>query len=274
MAALVPHIAAAAKMPEAQLKELIKNGSAKRVSERPGTVHFSLSFGGEEALRSVVKSALVLWSLAVGNDEVRSPVYAEARAFVVSGGDFNARRMHLDSRPVPNAETLTDRFGTFFNLLYVASDAHGRVVAHFTLYNLIGWQMVLAEAGGTPDLRTAIVNNPLDPGEWSDAIAAEAAIPFEWLASPGYGDNFTRAQDRISSMMQKHLDDARKAEWDRIIRAVLDKHGLVEGSVINDPKLIHEISRDIAHRVASHVFSIPYSEQIEPEELANLLDEK
>jgi len=268
---LIPNIAAAAKLPEDEVRRLLKGSKPTFVSRRPGTVHHSLSFGGPEALRSVAKSALVLWTLAAGNEEVRSDAYAEARQFVLSGGDFNARRMKLDSRPIPGTDALVDRFGKFFNLLYVASDANGRVVGHFTLYNMVGWQMVLAERGGPPNLKIGLINNPLEPKDWSDTIADENVVPFDWLNNPTYVDDFVRARQRVTNMLEKHVEDARSEEWERIIRQVFEKHGIVKGSAVTDPTIISQIYGEAAHRIAMHAHNIPYSEELTLEQIERMM---
>lgn len=89
---LIPNIAAVAGLSEQKIAEMLQEGNAAIISQRPGEVHHQLSFGGDDALRSVVKSALVLWTLAVGNEEVRSEIYSEARNFVLLGSDFNGIR--------------------------------------------------------------------------------------------------------------------------------------------------------------------------------------
>jgi hypothetical protein len=61
---------------------------------------------------------------------------------------------------VPHLDELKGRFGDFFNLIYIRSDEAGRVIGHFTLYlyNVMAWQMVLAESGGTPNLKVGLVS--------------------------------------------------------------------------------------------------------------------
>ena len=138
---------------------------------------------------SAAKSALVLWATLTGNDEVKSPHYEDVRRFIVEGDEaFNRARAHLDSRYLPESNELQRRFGEFFNLIYVRSSGSGRVAAHFTLYNIISWRIVLAEAGGTPNARIGLISNPLEPSEWSDTIADEIDIDFAWLDAPDYTD--------------------------------------------------------------------------------------
>jgi len=174
LARYIPHIAAQIGCSEEQVLEMLKSATGSYVERRPDTVHHPLGFGGPLAIRSAAKSALVLWATLLGNDEVKSPPYAAVREFIVARNEaFSRARAHLDSRHLPQSDELQRRFGKFFNLIYVRSDNAGRVVAHFTLYNIISWQIVLAEAGGTPNPRIGLISNPLDPSVWSDAVADE-----------------------------------------------------------------------------------------------------
>jgi hypothetical protein len=78
---LIPHIAAKLKIPEDQLRQMLTSANAGYITKRPGPVHHPLAFGGPDAVRSITKSCLELWAVAVGNDEVwgdpRRSGYAE-----------------------------------------------------------------------------------------------------------------------------------------------------------------------------------------------------
>ena len=56
------------------------------------------------------------------------------------------------------------------------------MIGHFTLYNIIGWQIVLVQ--GPRDRKMGLISNPLDPFAWSDAIGDVLDIPFQWLDAP------------------------------------------------------------------------------------------
>jgi hypothetical protein len=89
-----------------------------------------------------------------GNEEVRAASYDEVRNFIINGDEpFDLNRIHLDSRYIPQSDGLQHNFGKFFNLIYIRSDHAGRVVAHFTLCNVISWQIILAASGGTSDTK-------------------------------------------------------------------------------------------------------------------------
>jgi hypothetical protein len=167
LAQIIPHVAAALRIPEDALRtQMIADARASRVTQRPGVVHHSLALGGPDAIRSVVKAALVLWSTLVGNDEVKGAAYEAARWFGVEGDEqFLRNRTHIDSRSYPEIEAMKAAYGLLFSLIYIRSDETGRVIGHFTLYNAIAWQFPLTEAGGTPNAKIALISDPLDPSD-------------------------------------------------------------------------------------------------------------
>lgn len=138
---ILPHIAAKLNMPLDQIKQQVLSGSASIVERRPDTIGHHLTFGGEDALRSIAKSCLVLLATKVGSDELKSTAFADARNFVLNGSDvFYRDRIHIDARQMPCASEIIAEYGDLFNLIYVKSSGAGRLIGHFTLYNLISWR--------------------------------------------------------------------------------------------------------------------------------------
>jgi hypothetical protein len=269
----IPHIAAQIGCSEEQVLEILKSTTGSQVERRPDTVHYALGFGGPLAVRSAAKSALVLWATLTGNDEVKSSHYDDVRRFIVEGDEaFNLARAHLDSRYLPETNELQRRFGEFFNLIYVRSDNAGRVIAHFTLYNVISWQIVLAEAGGMPNVHIALVSNPLDPSQWSDTIADEIDIDFVWLDNPDYTDEFKGAHERLAATMRHHVEKQREREIIRIIADIFKKHGVTgEDDPVADPQLRQKIMAEATHRLALHAVGLPYVENVTGEEIVERL---
>jgi hypothetical protein len=265
----IPHIAAQIGCSEEQVLEMLKSSSGSFTERRPDTVHHAIGLGGPLAVRSAAKSALVLWATLTGNDEIKSPPYDDVRRFIVAGDEaFNRARAYLDSRYLPHSDEFQRRFGTFFNLIYVRSDESGRVIAHFTLYNIISWQIVLVEAGGTPNARIGLVSNPLDPRDWSDTIADEIDIDFAWLDSPDYTDEFVRARERFEAAVRHHFEIQRPRELNRIAVDVFEKHGIVnENEPITDPELLNKIIGEMSRRFASHALGFPHMEDLTGEEI-------
>ncbi len=258
----IPNIAGVLKCTEEQVMQLLANAEGKWVSRRPGTVHFHLGFGGPEVSQALVKGCLVLWATAVGNEEVAAEAFAEARRFVLDGGDGFARmRVHLDSRYPFSLDEWKKRFGPFFNLIYIRSDAAGRVVGHFTLYNVVGWHMVLAESGGTPNLKIALAANPMGPAAVTPLkLAEEIDIPFEWLDTPDH--EFKRPQERLSAFVERAQNDALNRQTEAIIRGVFEKHGIVEGTAVTDAVVKQAILNEIAQRFGLHIMNLPHEEKV------------
>lgn len=265
----VPHIAAKLGVTEDQVLEIIASANATYTARRPDTVHHQLSFGGPLALRSIAKSSLVLWAILVGNSHIKSPVYEVVRRFILDGDEtFNTTRIFLDSRYLPRVEELTQRFGPFFNLIYIKSNDAGRVIAHFTMYNLIGWQLVLAEEGGIPNQRIALISNPLDPAIWSDALADQKDIDFAWLESPDYSDNFVRVNERLNAAMRHHIETEGPRELNRIADEVFAKYGIVDlDEPIADAELLKKLVGELLQRLALHALNLPHVEKLSGQEV-------
>lgn len=267
---LIPHIAAALKVPENDVRKQLAQSEVSMIERRPDTVHFSLSFGGQDAIRSAAKACLVLWTTLVGNDETIGAPYDAVRSYIYErNATFNSTRAHLDSRFLECAELVAKKYGPFFNSIYVRSNADGRVVGHFTLYNVIGFQIVLAETGGSPNRRIALISNPLDPVIWSDEAAEEFDIPFEWLDAPDYSDEMKRSLERINSVMKHHFDLSRPKEIERICDDVFRKHGIEENQNIPE-ELRGPVFNEINLRVAKHALSLPHEEKITTEQMREI----
>lgn len=273
VAKILPHLAAKLRIPEEQLIEQMKNGQAAIVEMRPGQMHHAFSLGGEEALRSVAKSCLVLLATVAGNEAIKETSFAEARDYVLQGGaSFNETRDLIDSRDVPGLAEFKERFGPFFNLLYVRSNEAGRVIGHFTLYNAISWQLVLADAGGPCDVRAALVVNPLDPAKWSDDPAAVPDIPFDWLDSTDRAYELYQAKERLKAMMEHHAQKAYETEVSRICDDVFARYGIIDDHQrLTDPEMQKMITGEILMRVAAHALGLPHEQRLRAEEFVAML---
>jgi hypothetical protein len=266
VAEYVPHIAAQLKCSEEQVLQYLASATATSVSKRPDIVYFEMSFGGGVGIRSFAKSCLVLWATLVGNNEVKSAVYEAVRTFIIHDDDRFARdRVHLDSRFLPQVEELKRRFGDFFNLIYIQSDEAGRVIGHFTLYNVVAWQFVLAESGGTPNLKIGLISNPMNLATWSDTIADESDLDFSWLNSPDY--SYVHARQRLGATVERAQKEAMSRELERIVRSVFKKHGIVGDAVVADPEILKKIIGEISQRAASHIMDIPHEETVTGDDL-------
>lgn len=270
LAQLVPHIAGKLGCSEDWVRELIKTGTGAIISKRPDQIHYGLSFGGPDAVRSVSKSCLELWALAAGNEEVKSGSYDEARRFVVSGDDnFNKTRVHLDSRYLPHTDKLKQKFGELFNLIYVRSDDAGRVIGHFTLYNIISWQVILAEKDGRANTKIGLASNALDPTVWSDSVADDIDIEFPWLNSSDYSDQCGRA--RIIAMVKLYQSRAMSSAIGKIVDAAFDRMGASEGVPATDEKAVRQIIGEISDKTARLMLNLPHEQKLTSAEIEEML---
>ncbi len=274
LAELAPHIAAKLNTTEEKVRELLKTGQGTVVWKRPDPIRHDLLFGGPDAVRSMAKSWLELWATVAGNEDVKSPSYAAARHFVLVGDDqFLHDRTSQDYRLVPGADEMAARFGDFFNLIYVRSDAEGRVVAHFTLYNMMGWQIVLADRGGRPNLNTGLVSNPLKPREWSEAVAAGIEIDSSRLEAPEIDDEHARFQTRVVAMIERHQKQATIESMEQIASTELKRHGIAD--IFNEPDEAKRKAAiaSISGRWAMHLVNVPHTYRLSPDEIDAMLDQ-
>lgn len=275
---ILPHLAAKLKIPVEQLKQQMLAGTAAFVEKRPDTVHHDLSFGSEDTLRSIAKSCLVLLATKVGSDALKTDPFAEVRNFVLSGSsEFYKNRVRLDARALPCTGELEQKFGDFFNLIYVRSDANGRVIGHFTLYNAMSWQIVLAETDGPQDAKIALVSNPLNPGTWDGKLAETQDLEFSWLNEPDGSDKLDHAHERLSAILKRHVDQARETEIGRIVKSVCEKHGIMgdDDPIGNDKQAT--IWSEVIARTGALAANVPYEDKLTPARLKDLLrlhDEK
>ena len=210
----------------------------------------------------------MLLATSVGSDALKNEPFAAARAFVMEGGDaFNLARCAIDGRPMPTdvAEALAAEFGPMFNLIVVKSDANGRTVGYFVLYNLYGWEVCLAESGAPPNVAVALASNPLAPQSWSVNPAAALALDFEWLAAANDEGLEEEALRRISAAMDHQFPvaqaRAQKRETGRIVDDVFSRHA-VDGFIPDETDAKFGLSRDLAHRVTHFILGIPLVEKV------------
>ena len=267
---LLPNIAARLGIPVEELTKKIADEGVTLVERRPDAVHHNLGFGDQHALRSMVKSCLVLLALNVGNEVVRESQFSESRNFVLQGGEqFIGARLKVDTRDLPGTPELRARFSPFFNLIYLRSNEDGRVVGHFTVYNMVGWMFVLCESGGPKNCKFALANNPADPAIWSDNTSELPDIPFEWLESIGSPIRFERMRERLIEMEGVYHQRANASEIDRVFEDVMAKHRIRNGNYLSKESI-----GELADRIARYALGIEHRETLTPDEIQNLLTGK
>jgi hypothetical protein len=267
----IPNVAAILKLPEEQVREQVLSATARSIERRPDVANFTYQFGGPDAIRSMAKACLVLWATHVGNDEVHGAPYDAVRRFIRQGSeDFTRDRSQLDSREIHDSAEVTRRYGPIFNAIYIGCDAAGRVVGHYTLYNLLGFRIVLAESGGAPSRQTALISNPLEPSVWTDEAAEELPIPFAWLDAPDYPDDLRAARERLIAMGRLYQELMTPKQIGRISDAVFAKHGFINGDDPVPQEALEQIIREVGSRLAKHHLSLPHEEVVSEEEFRAL----
>jgi hypothetical protein len=210
----------------------------------------------------------------VGNDEVKNCCYDDAIQYINGkNGRFHETRTNLDSRSYDKSRVLVEKYGPVFSAIYVKSNHAGRVIGHFTALNLIGFSIVLAESGGIPHRQIALITDPIT-GAWSDRIAEQLNVSFEWLDSPDYDyDSMDRSRQRFDAMMTHQITTGRNRQLHRIIDDVLKGHGLEKGDLIPS-EMAGSISHGIAGRVVRDLVGVPSRTPITPEKMRQMFAAK
>jgi len=153
----------------------------------PEVEAITAKLGTEQARRSIAKSLFVLWATKVGNDEAISKPYGLLRNTVSDEElSINDVWIGLDSRMPDLPIEIENEFGPTHNLLYVRSDAQGRVVGYFRFLNAVAFSVLLAESGGSANQAVGLISNPLDHSKWSREIADNLQLGFDWLQAPEF----------------------------------------------------------------------------------------
>lgn len=264
--AVIPHIVAKTGIAENRLREQLAGAQFTDTQVRPGIISHKYSLGGEDAMRAVAKACLLLWGRKLGNEEAQKPEYDEVRSFIRNGSaDFLSARTFLDSRPLARADEVGKAYGPLFNFVGVTSDARGKVVGHFTVYNLLGFQVVLAEGGAAPCKAVSLANNPLDPKIWSDKADEVVSLDADWLEVPSFETDECRR--RSVAMMESYYRIIGARAVGRIVDRVCASYGF-EGDDPIPPEMLNPIHEEIAARVAHNIAGLPLTVPVSPEVIA------
>lgn len=246
---IIPNIAATIGISEESLREQLLRADAQEISQPAPAITAQMSFGGQDALRSIVKSCVVLWSARTRDPESYGSSFDQVRTFVKNGGlVFLHSRIKMDGRHIPKIEILTEHFGPVFNLIYVESNDKGRINAYFGLYNTVYWRIVLAEDGGAPGCSIGLVSNPLKPSEWSYIPEFDFNIPFTWLETPAIDETSRNPQEPLAVAFERHGKLQRDNHVSKMLHDVFRECGISEGDRITE-----EAIAKFAMRVATWV---------------------
>lgn len=259
----IPNIAGALRLTEGETVTKLEEAEATLTETSVPEISSSLEVGGVEDIRAATKACLVLWALKVGNQEIQYDQYNASRQFVKNGGaEFQNMKTAIDTRRCCIASKIEQHYGPLFNLIYIRSNAEGRVVGHFTLFNLFSYQIVLAESGGTPDQAIALVSNPLKNSEWSKHFAKDFNLSFEWIDTPAFDQSEFTARCRALELVYGSIGkDIRLSEMHRIIDEVFDEYETPNANLSSE-ELVSEFLRKVFERIKAYLQREPFEKKI------------
>ncbi|MCH9808491.1 MAG: HNH endonuclease [Alphaproteobacteria bacterium] len=252
---LIPNIAGVLGASEAEVRQMLANGQFERRTERIGRQHVALTFGGPQAMRSMLKTCLSLWALRhLGHGELLKPGYAKARDIVRHGCDDLSMKLGALAPGVFAVPTeFTEPFGPNYNFACVASDANGRVTGYFRLYNFCAWRFVLCESEGAPNAVSGLIFDPANPTNWQKVTEADP-VTYEMLDRAGREIELQDAKDGLVRLYKEYQRTASNTELSRMIASAMKDNNLKEG----DP-MTRQFIHDLAQRTTCWYMGLPYS---------------
>ena len=264
------HAAAKLKMTVEELIAKTVEVTGCELSRPPGVVMHRLAFGGLECSRSMMKSALVLWSVETGNSELQKPCYDEARRFVLDGNLENqATLTAMDERFIAGYVAFSAKFDPLFNYIAVASNESGKVKAYFSLYGLYAICMTLARTGGVAKRRALFISNPLDTAQWSEDAELYMYIDVDWMDQAQQSDDLALYKEKLNRMGAFHQRFARERMVKTTIEDIWKSQfpDLPEIDIENGMPVIAEISSIISQNLAD----LPRSKPMTFEDLMQIV---
>jgi hypothetical protein len=179
IASQIPNFAKAIGIPPERFAEGIQDGWAEVVTAVKSTklqqALFELSH-----FRSVTKSALILWALEHGNEELCSERFNAARRFALGGDAAECLLVAIDCRPTPAEPPQALERGPFDHWLTVWSELDGSVYCHMTVFGHFGYALRIG--GSSVASRAAMLwMNPISetPSWWKGEIEVPQAWRFD-----------------------------------------------------------------------------------------------
>ena len=242
-----------------------KKEATRTIGYAPPFNH-SLSLGSELAQRSMIKACLVLWTECVGNHELKSARYDNARKFALSGEmpqtEDTYPFIQADGRP---ADGFEGRFGANPNLIWVGSDANGRVLGYYRLYNAVGWAFELSLRGAPESRQRSLISNPFSSSENEVGEMAQAHIDFQWVNDALKGDfneTFKEAPKAIGALLKQAYEASYDKELTLLISEAFEALGLKEGDIL-DEAVLRQLAMQIAFRFTCLAQRIPRTEPLD-----------
>jgi hypothetical protein len=269
---LLPHIAVQVGLTAEQLRDVIATGNVRQGSNPSPPIDMNVTIGGEEAVRSITKSCLELAALSLGNDRLKEEPFDAARCFVKLGDPaFMETRTSFDTRLLPCEAQLAERFGPAFNSIFVRSDEQGRMLAHFTLYNMVAWHITLAGNGAPPNVALGLVSNPFVPSEWADDVGDQFCPNFGWLDHPVKDDVATALPPRMAKVLWHGKERVEERAVEREVRAVFARHGITDGEEVDDEAVREAVLKEAVWRAGHVLQRVPFELVIEGDEVMQWL---
>jgi hypothetical protein len=258
--ALIPHASAKAKVPEAVLRQILREDGITQQTHYLSLPIQELSFGSSGALRAIAKMLLVLLASRLGPARVR-PFATRAIEFVKAGCHESDVCLGFHCRPLPDSATLEREFGPFFSALVVTIAPDGTALGYFRLYNGFARVFSLAERLDAEAQTFSLINNPQDPRRWSSDPAYASGVSAEFLKQTDADRVEEVGREFFIRVNEAHRRAAREQALTDITDQVASDLGLEPDQPLSDAQL-DAYAAEVSDRLTRHIFRMPTSRPI------------
>lgn len=222
-----------------------------------------IQFGTGRSQEAMVKACLVLWAESVGNAEVCSARYNDAREFALNSATPASANFTFgtDTREMPG---LPEGFGENANVIWVGSNDAGVVRGYFNLYGAVGWTFTLGESSPHRNQQTVLISDPMEQSRWVCGPEHADILNFDWVsARPRYEDiDWTVAQTKIAALMAYGHQQMQEHAFKQIVQETFIEFGVEKDGYVPKER-ITGFSNRLAHKFTHLVMKLPYEELLQ-----------
>ena len=146
------------------------------ISHRPDTAGHALALGRPDVLRSIVASLVVCGARRWVTKKVKGTLWGRS-GFLAKETSRSTSIVHVS---IPESLTTLTNEGRIRPVVQShlrRSNDVSRSMRSFTLYNIIAWQLTLAESGSTPNVEVALVSNPESRADGQSPAENSSCLP-------------------------------------------------------------------------------------------------
>ena len=232
-------------------------------------LRFNFSFGGELALKGVLKNIYNFLFYLIRDKEIEIPISIQdldtVRKYLRNNESSDEVYASIDYKnPIPvdlNENELS-------NYIFIFGSEYFKVIfGYFIVFGHVNFSAVLKEGYSGKNFGYGIKHSPIDK---SKTIIEDIEIPtFDASITKNYplhaNDYFPVAQEKFSQLLKLYFEESSRSIFEDIVNISLSERWPKEGEQIL-PEHNKKVSRSISEKFAKFYFKIPSEEDVDLDE--------